>query len=196
MKPIKLTAVLGLLVALGACAPVGRIILLPEEGGKASAVEIRTKAGSSLLTKPYQTTTVAQDGALQNAETDAATVAQQYKLLLAQKPAPELRFTLRFAEGSRLRPESEALLAEILAQASQRTGAEIFVTGHTDSVGSLEANDTLSLQRARLIRDALISKGFKPELIESIGRGERELLVPTADEIDEPRNRRAEIVIR
>ena len=60
MTPIKLAVVLGLLVALGACAPVGRIILLPEEGGKASAVEIRTKAGSSLLTKPYQTATVAQ----------------------------------------------------------------------------------------------------------------------------------------
>ena len=33
-------------------------------------------------------------------------------------------------------------------------------------------------------------------LIEAVGRGEREPLVPTADEVDEPRNRRADILVR
>ena len=37
---------------------------------------------------------------------------------------------------------------------------------------------------------------FSAELITAYGRGEREPAVPTADEVAEPRNRRAEVIIR
>ncbi len=42
----------------------------------------------------------------------------------------------------------------------------------------------------------LIEAGFPADKMEIAGRGERELLVPTANEVDEPRNRRVEINIR
>lgn len=196
MKHLSIGISMGLLGILAACAPVGRIILLPDQGGTSSAVEIKTKAGFTLLSQPYETATFSKSGELRIGRTNAETVSEQYKLLLSQQPGPELRFTLRFAEGSRLTPESEAQLGQILARAAQRPAAEIFVTGHTDSLGTLEANDALSLQRARMIRDGLIGSGFRPELIEAIGRGERELLIPTGDEVEEPRNRRVEIVVR
>ena len=70
------------------------------------------------------------------------------------------------------------------------------MVGHTDRQGTVEANDALSLRRAQAIADLLVAQGFAPELISARGRGEREPLVPTADEVVEPRNRRAEVIVR
>ena len=77
-----------------------------------------------------------------------------------------------------------------------RPGGEIVVTGHTDSVGPLEANDQLSLQRASAIRDMLVERGFNAARVDAVGRGDREPVVAAPDNTAEPRNRRAEITIR
>ena len=70
------------------------------------------------------------------------------------------------------------------------------VTGHTDTKGVAAANDELSLKRAGVVAQLLIDKGAPGARIESVGRGKRELLVKTDDDVDEPRNRRVEIVVR
>ncbi len=44
--------------------------------------------------------------------------------------------------------------------------------------------------------DDLKAQGFAGDLVTAYGRGEREPVVPTADEVAESRNRRAEIIIR
>jgi outer membrane protein OmpA-like peptidoglycan-associated protein len=186
--------VLGLLVA---CAPATRVILLPEADGRPTAVEVTSAAGVQRLSGPYQSVEVGKDGQLQLRTLDARTVKERYGAALALLPAAAEQFLLYFEPGSSvLTVESKALLPAILMRAGQRSGGEIIVIGHTDRVGALEANDALSLQRARAIRELLVAQGFKPELVEAVGRGEREPLVPTEDEVDEPRNRRAEIVVR
>lgn len=68
--------------------------------------------------------------------------------------------------------------------------------GHTATVGKLEYNDQLSLQRATVVRERLIKLGGDGSRISVAGRGEREPLVPAADEVPEARNRRAEISVR
>ena len=87
-------------------------------------------------------------------------------------------------------------LPAILSQARALPGGELVVVGHTDRTGSPQANDVLSLQRAQAVRNLLIAQGFQPELVEAVGRGEREPAVPTEANVDEPRNRRAEIIVR
>jgi outer membrane protein OmpA-like peptidoglycan-associated protein len=73
----------------------------------------------------------------------------------------------------------------------------VAVIGHTDRVGSVAQNDALSLQRAeRVRRDVAQQLGIAPDRIAAAGRGEREPLVETADEVAEPRNRRVEVTIR
>ncbi len=42
----------------------------------------------------------------------------------------------------------------------------------------------------------LVDKGVSAARLEAVGPGKRELLVPTADEVDEPQNRRVEIIVR
>jgi OmpA family len=94
-----------------------------------------------------------------------------------------------------LSPEARRVVAEA-AQAYQRTGtAEIQVIGHTDTVGSATYNLELSQRRADAVASELIRDGVPATDIVTIGRGEEDLLVPTADNVPEPRNRRVEIVV-
>ena len=193
----RLLYALALCALLAACAPTTRVTLLPQADGSASGVIVTTREGQQVLNQPFQVAEVARSGRVGTATTSADAVRQSYPQLLAQRlPAPE-KFVLGFEPGtSQLTAESQARLADIVARAQARSGGEIVVTGHTDRQGSLEANDKLSLERAHAIRTLLIERGFKRELIEAVGRGEREPVVPTDDEVAEPRNRRAELLVR
>ena len=112
-------------------------------------------------------------------------------------PSPPSSFILYFKEGTTtLTPESEPALEKLFAEVSARSGADVQVVGHTDTVGRMESNDRLSLARAMEVRRLLIDRGLDPSLVRGVGRGERELLVDTADEVDEPQNRRVEVVVR
>jgi outer membrane protein OmpA-like peptidoglycan-associated protein len=73
---------------------------------------------------------------------------------------------------------------------------KITVTGHTDTVGSAKYNQALSERRAAAVKAGLVSDGVSGEEITTIGVGKTGLLVPTADGVREPQNRRAEIVLQ
>ncbi len=188
-------AALLLAAVLAGCAPASRIVLLPQ--ADATAIEVRTPNRTQVLTQPYQVAAVSARGEVSVDTTTPEKVREQFPRLLALQPATAQRYLLYFEPGgSQLTPESEARLTEVLAGASARPGGEIIVTGHTDRVGTLESNDALSLQRAAAIRAVLLQRGFDPALVDAVGRGEREPLVPTDDEVAEPRNRRAEVLVR
>jgi len=72
----------------------------------------------------------------------------------------------------------------------------VVVIGHTDRVGNDQFNDKLSLQRAERVRGELVKLGISGSRIQVAGRGERELLVLTPDDVAEARNRRVEINVR
>lgn len=186
-----------LVLAVSACAPATRVVLLPQEGVPTAAVEVQSRQGQVTLAQPYAVAEVAPSGSVATAQTDAQQVEKRYGQLLSVQPAAEQRFTLLFMPGgAQLTPESSAALADVLARATERPGGEVIIIGHTDRVGSVESNDTLSLQRAQAVRQLVIDRGFDPNRVEAVGRGEREPVVQTADEVEEPKNRRAEIVVR
>jgi hypothetical protein len=94
-----------------------------------------------------------------------------------------------------LTPDGARVVAEA-AEAYQETGAaRIVVTGHSDTTGSAAHNLELSQRRAELVANELIRRGVPATDIATVGRGEEDLLVPTADGVSEPRNRRVEIVV-
>jgi OmpA-OmpF porin, OOP family len=87
-------------------------------------------------------------------------------------------------------------MQRVLEELRARPVTDMVLIGHTDRAGPIEGNDSLSLQRAERMRNDLVQQGFPAERIRAAGRGEREPLVPTADGIEEPRNRRVEIDVR
>ncbi len=196
LLPVALLgAVLGL---LGGCATVvsDRIILLPQADGRPSAVEVTAGSQTLRLNQPYATAEL-RDGRLTPATTTAEAVRATYGALLAQQPARPRSFTVQFEpNGNRLAAGAEAVLTEMRAALAVLPAAEVVITGHTDRVGSVEANDRLSLARAESVRDILAAAGVPRSAMSVAGRGEREPVVPTADEVAEARNRRVEIKIR
>ncbi|MBA4266222.1 MAG: flagellar motor protein MotB [Comamonadaceae bacterium] len=190
-------AILATATWMVACAPVSRVILLPQSDGTPSAVVVRTPQSEAVIDVPYAVANVSRSGRVETATTTADEVRSRYPRLLAiESMAPE-RFMLEFEPGtSDLTQEAQSRLEAVIERAGARPGGEIVVTGHTDRQGTVEANDQLSLRRALAVRALFIGRGFPPERIEAVGRGEREPLVPTEDEVPEPRNRRAEILVR
>jgi OOP family OmpA-OmpF porin len=87
----------------------------------------------------------------------------------------------------------------VLVQAAESAKSGVFTriraTGHTDTMGPPRYNMALSIRRANAVRDVLVREGIPATQIVVVGRGETQLLVPTQDQTQEPRNRRVEIVI-
>jgi outer membrane protein OmpA-like peptidoglycan-associated protein len=118
-------------------------------------------------------------------------------LLVSELPPPAKSFTLYFLEGTtEMTPESLPVLDELRAEIAKRSGAEVQVTGHTDTVGNEVDNDALSQRRAEEILNLLASRGFDRSIMSAVGRGERELKAPTDDNVSSPVNRRVEVIVR
>ncbi len=187
---------LAALPLLAACATAGgNVTLLPGEGdaavGAVAVMDGKTGAEVGVLTEANTSAALGHKWAIKRLKPPV------YDALTAALPAPVAKFTLYFIEGgTQLTPESEPVLKEVFAEVAKRPGAEVQITGHTDTVGQEGDNDTLSLKRAREIREALIGEGLNPTISRAVGRGERELLVQTPDNTAEPRNRRVEITVR
>ena len=180
---------------LGACASE-RVVLLPSGDGAPGAVVIRDKAGEIRLDQPYAATrrTLGSNWVYQSSPQE---VAERYgKTLAAQPPRPSAYVLYFETGGDVLTAESQGALKVIRKEIAERPASEVQVIGHTDRVGSMDGNDRLSLKRAELIRGVLIESGVDAGKLEAIGRGERDPLVATADEVGEPRNRRVEINVR
>ena len=184
-------------VLLSSCAPVTRVVLLPQADGSASSVIVKSAKGEQILSTPYQRVSGQEESALKADQTTAAEVQKVYPQLIAANPPAPTKYILNFMPGgTALTPESQAALPKILEDATKRSGADLVVTGHTDTTGALLANDELSFKRAQVVAQLLVDAGAPAARTEAVGRGKRELLVKTADEVDEPQNRRVEIVVR
>jgi len=178
-------------------APGNRVVLIPDADGRTGAVVIRSAGGETVLDRPYSAADVSSKGAVALLQEDAAAVRQRFGAALDAQPPRPVSFTVYFVTNSdELTPESHQTFEQIKAELVRRPVPDIIVIGHTDRVGAVEYNDKLSLVRARTVRAALVAAGIAADRIQEAGRGEREPVVPTADEVAEPRNRRVEINVR
>jgi outer membrane protein OmpA-like peptidoglycan-associated protein len=92
--------------------------------------------------------------------------------------------------------ESENVIREAASMAKRVTITRIVATGHADRSGPDRYNMALSIRRAAAAKEILMREGIPETQIVIIGKGEREPLVPTADGVREPRNRRVEVVVQ
>lgn len=189
------------LAALVLSGCTSSVTLLPGENGAktGSVVLLDPKTGEERATLTDPNARVRTAGRGVGRQTLAADqVDRRYGRLVADLPPPAATFNLFFREGSTdLLPESESELQQLFAEVARRgAGADVQIVGHTDTLGSSDDNDALSIARAREIRDALVVRGLRADITRVSGRGERDLLVETEDNVRNPRNRRAEVVVR
>jgi hypothetical protein len=115
-------------------------------------------------------------------------------------PQPQVeapgRYQVFFGLNQATVPEQDRpIIAQAAQDYLQGGRPRIDVTGHTDTSGSAAGNLRLSERRAEAVAAELVRNGVPATSIVTVGRGEEDLLVPTADGVREPRNRRVEIVV-
>ena len=95
---------------------------------------------------------------------------------------------------SDLTSQAVAIVDQAAKNATPAKATQLVVTGHTDTVGSAEYNMRLSRRRAESVAAELEKRGIPSSEIEIVAKGKTDLLVPTADGVREPQNRRVQIV--
>ena len=117
---------------------------------------------------------------------------------VAQPSAPTVNLSVQFPTNSaELTPAAVRTLTELGRALSSPSLATFHfrIEGHTDTVGSPEANKSLSERRAATVVDYLVAKfNVDRGRLEAAGMGEDGLLVQTPQQVSEPRNRRVQVI--
>lgn len=171
--------------------------VLPAPDGHIGTIVVEHDGDKHAIHAKYGAEQLRADGTLHPETLTEADVNARFGATLAALPAPPASFILYFLPDSdELTGASKAELEHVFAEIQRRPLPDIVVIGHTDTIGARRYNDRLSLARAERMREMMVERGIPADRIQARGRGERELLVRTADEVREPRNRRVEINVR
>jgi outer membrane protein OmpA-like peptidoglycan-associated protein len=170
--------------------------VLPAPDGHVGAIVVKGPESEQVINSAYGSVVIS--GKQQsNGTVDEKELRDMFAATLEALPGVATSFTLYFIEGKdELTPESQQQMEMVFAELKRRPLPDIVVIGHTDTVGSLDFNDKLSKARAERMREMLIERGLPAERITAAGRGKRELLVHTEENVSEPKNRRVEINVR
>ena len=178
------------------------IVLLPDPDDKGGAITVTTKGGSQIIDKPGYATEVEDANKPPTApkSVDEKEIKDVFGPALTAQPDPAGRFVsfiLYFEhDTTKLTHESKNLLPEVLKTIKTLKSKEVYVVGHTDLVGTEAYNIELSSRRANHVRNLLVSSGIKSSALFVSYFGKARPLLPTKDEIPEPRNRRVEVIVR
>jgi len=194
----------GVLVLLCGCAANRNlVVVLPERDGHVGAVVVQAGDTKAMLNAGYAAAAPSAGAArpLPPGSLNDAKIKRLFGDALAALPEPPISQNLFFDNDSLdLTPESAAALRTLLDSLKARKAVEIVLTGYTDTKGTDNYNDPLSLERAKAVREklapVLAQYGIAADAITVAGRGKRDLLIETPDQTDEPRNRRLEITVR
>lgn len=96
-------------------------------------------------------------------------------------------------DKSDITTEARTILERAATTLKAGSNVAITVTGHADRSGSDAYNQRLSLRRARAVEQSLVRLGIPQTRVSVVAKGESVPLVPTADGVREPQNRRVEI---
>jgi VWFA-related protein len=103
---------------------------------------------------------------------------------------------IEFARGeARIEPASMQIIAQLARTMQDKPQIKIEIRGHTDDIGSEEANQKLSEKRAIAVADALMSMGISNSRLRTAGFGETRPLVPNDSDENRRKNRRTEFVL-
>ncbi len=112
-------------------------------------------------------------------------------------PPAQVTSYMVFFDWDRSDLSGQAMATVQQAAGTFKNGGQSRITavGYTDTSGPRDYNMALSLRRSNTVKNALVQQGVPPDAVVATGRGEDDLLVPTADGVREPQNRRVVIAM-
>jgi outer membrane protein OmpA-like peptidoglycan-associated protein len=112
-------------------------------------------------------------------------------------PAPARSYLVFFDwDRSDLTERARSIVKEAADNSTRVQVTRIEVNGYTDTSGTPQYNQGLSIRRAQAVAGELVRDGVPKAAINIQGFGDTHLLVSTGPGVREPQNRRVEIIIR
>jgi len=94
-----------------------------------------------------------------------------------------------------LKPDAKIKLAKLAGIIQAHPGLNLAIEGHTDNIGSDEANMKLSQQRGDAVRDFLVQQGLGADTVTAVGLGKAEPVADNTTNEGRQKNRRVEIIV-
>ena len=181
--------------------PQTTIVVVPSRhDGHIGTVVVHKGEQTQVLHAAYASVTMGTTGELKQTTLKPREIEQvrkTFEVASAALPPKAITYVVYFELASEnLTAESSQTLDTILSDVGHRPAAEILVVGHSDTLGSDEANLALSQRRAEHVRDLVVQHGAPANIIQAIGVGTRDPEVATGENVEEARNRRVEITVR
>ena len=100
-------------------------------------------------------------------------------------------------DSDNLKVEGKRALQDVAADIRSKgaTVTDVKVIGHTDSIGSEDYNQQLSVRRATTVRDYIVSEGADPNIISVSGMGESSPVADNSTKAGRAQNRRVDVSI-
>ena len=172
------------------------LVLLEEADGSTGRVLFTSAQGTTVELSQAQ-----QAISLQSPQTpyvvDPEVLRRDAQAAIAAQPLLPRTFIFYFdTSDARITKSSEALLSQVQEELRRRQAPDVSINGHTDTAGEAARNAVLAQRRADYVARVLKPFLSNALAVDISSHGEKNLLVPTADGVDEPRNRRVEVVVR
>ncbi|RZJ12499.1 MAG: DUF4398 domain-containing protein [Rubrivivax sp.] len=133
------------------------------------------------------------------AQAQAAALAQELADLQAKQTDRGMLVTLGdvlFEFGrAEIKPQAQEAIAKLANYLKQHPDRRVLIEGFTDSVGSDQANLTLSQRRSQAVAAALSAQGVDPTRVDTRGYGEAYPVASNTSTSDRAMNRRVEVYI-
>jgi outer membrane protein OmpA-like peptidoglycan-associated protein len=200
MKCGVMLLVLLVLLIISGCATVkDTVVLVHDADGRVGKLTVTTEGGTQTLA--VANTMVVVTGSEKNPsdpkKVDQSRIDSLFTDSIKALPTEPVSLLFYFLNDStELTAESKSHIPEVLSLINKREFYEISIIGHTDTTGSDEYNMRLSSARAESVRETLLSGGLRSDRIELRYHGKRDPIIPTGDNVREPRNRRVEVIVK
>lgn len=192
-------ALLSFTLILGCGSKKNFIVLSPSEDGSVGALQIDNQQGSAVLDEEGKAIYIADENSAPSAPTAISITETEavFQDALQVHPLMAESFLLYFQFNSKkLTEESQQRISEIHQAINARNSIDISIIGHTDRTGDDAYNQQLSLERAKAVYNILVADKIVGDDMTITYYGEGNPLIPTADNVAEPKNRRVEVMIR
>ncbi len=159
--------------------------IMVQKGGKETWIHVKAADAS------YDLTIVEKEAMKQEVVADAAAMDNDINAT-----GHTAVYGIYFDTGkSTIKPESDAAIDEIAKLLKKNNSLKIYVVGHTDNVGSFDANMKLSKERADAVLKSLASKhGIAAARLKAVGVGQAAPVASNKSEDGKAKNRRVELV--